>query len=153
MKNLFIAATLFIAFAAQAQTITQDSLLGRWQLVKLDLDGFLADVQTGAVTAKNPDNTDSEELQIVQEMLQTPAFQDFKEHPIVFKPGGIIEIPGSNGANKGGYSFVNQNGTEVLYVALRSNITFPASLKNGMLHVSTGGADPGAGMYFKKETQ
>jgi hypothetical protein len=134
MKKLQLAfVACFILFGAHAQTITEDTLLGDWNLRKIAQMGNIADLKTGEVQV-------SDEFAAQKGQTKENLAAQFKKKvgtmngTLAFMPGKkmTFQVPGTPAAN-GTYTITEAKGKQYLtdeYTGSKMEIYF----KDGLLY-------------------
>ncbi|KOS07848.1 hypothetical protein AM493_18635 [Flavobacterium akiainvivens] len=109
MKKLLFTLTLFIAFATQAQTLTEKDLLGTWKLSTSTMHGVLINFETGKVTTTEgyEDAYSPEEIQKIEQGIKG-------EHPfplsVTFDKGNSITFLVGKEKEQHTYELIVKNG-------------------------------------------
>ncbi|MES2487238.1 MAG: hypothetical protein V4581_14980 [Bacteroidota bacterium] len=133
MKKLkFVVVALLISLASQAQTITEKSLLGEWRVAKIEIEGVLANLDTGEVKAVDPE-VGKENLDMVQGIMDGGGADEIKEIKLVFKPGSMVDLHDNNGIETASYTLENKANKQVLTLNIDEPSGLEASFEDGLL--------------------
>jgi hypothetical protein len=148
MKKLYCAMLLLLAFATQAQTITEENLLGTWQLTKMADAGDEVNVETQTVTlspdklsfmeehGQNPEDEKKEMLQMASTIKMTVG------------PGNVITFALNGNEQQSTYTIAQKDGATVIAITGKGTLT--ASITNGCLRLESPNGKKA--LEFKKAT-
>ncbi|MES2487242.1 MAG: hypothetical protein V4581_15000 [Bacteroidota bacterium] len=138
MKKLHSACiALFIVFAAQAQTITMQTLVGSWVPAQIIMNGTTVDLEKNQVTlsadmVNDLKDTDQDEATVKAALLE--EFSGFKDIFTVKFETGIINRFEDGATVAAPITIIEENGKQFLYIDKKEK-NFIA-LQNGMLVLS-----------------
>jgi hypothetical protein len=133
-KSFIIFLLCFITFAANAQAITEDDLLGKWDLTALDVSGNYMDLKTDTATMSvkflndNPSMTRDQWEAHFKNMLTA-----FKGSFILFLPDKRITLSIAGSHQESGYEIIEMEGKAYLDDHSGEG-PFPISIKDGLLY-------------------
>ncbi|KOS07849.1 hypothetical protein AM493_18640 [Flavobacterium akiainvivens] len=150
MKLKFILIALFVAFATQAQTITQEGLLGKWHMAKFEMDGVFFNFETAQVTAGNGTTLSPEEVKQLKEELTGAVAEQLKSNTMTFKPGGKVIMAEGEKSQEVQYTLSNKEDKQTLVVKVPEEMVFFVAIKDNFLELTINGHNP-ITMYLKKD--
>ncbi|MES2487239.1 MAG: hypothetical protein V4581_14985 [Bacteroidota bacterium] len=132
MKKFLAITVLFLAFAAQGQSITEKDLLGEWRIVKMEVEGVLVNFDTGEVKVVDPD-VGNDNLEMIQSMVESGSADEIKEAKLFFKPGAMVDVHDGSSVQTVSYTLEDKVTSQVLTLNTPDPSGLEALLEDGFL--------------------
>jgi hypothetical protein len=151
MKLVYSLLIAFVALSTYAQKITEKDLLGSWHLSRFEMNGVLANLETGEANATDPALNGSPDIEYLKNMLKGPMGEKLKSNKMIFKTGGIVQMAEMDKVDEYTYTITEAGATDQLTVNSPEKIMFEAALVGGALKLSLTGSRHPTTMYFAKD--